>query len=543
MASQIGSAITPGGHQAYSDMVNQEQFNRAQGLQQMNQMQQMGMQQQALDAEQAYRQQQLAMDQARLAQSGYQFERGMQDIAAGREHEMARDRFRNELELEQLTKAQEFANSQREASQKFSQQQAARIQQYDLEIENIRVQAENAREAGMLDVLSGLMAEERDLLRRKSKTSMALALKQAMEGQTREGVERIINGAEQNLSRTMNVEQQSQARARAFANQYAAMLDDESNKSNISAFERFYGEQIGGLDFLNPASPDFTSIRDAVNAGQAPGIEFLKLSPTSFGRLGAASWYKTPSALAGGGEMNAVEMTDVLKGRIANSTVRALEQMGIRDFDSARAADLVNKALSGSADKAEIARLAADAKVPVSTLKMLLASAAETFENRGEGSKYAQLVARRTQMQAEEPEQTLQSIGIKKAIEAFDIQRSLLRKAANVLPGMDLSEYEAGLEAVRAFKQTGQLSGLQEAMGIAGMGDQSGELMDLINRRSRGRQGLIEDMVGLGDLAEEEAMAERTSPLRMLAARRRGSRETGDMLARLIAERKAEAGD
>jgi hypothetical protein len=75
------------------------------------------------------------------------------------------------------------------------------------------------------------------------------------------------------------------------------------------------------------------------------------------------------------------------------------------------------------------------------------------------------------------------------------------------------------------------------------MGDQSGELMDLINRRSRGRQGLIEDMVGLGDLAEEEAMAERTSPLRMLAARRRGSRETGDMLARLIAERKAEAGD
>lgn len=536
MASQIGSAITPGGHQAYADLINREQFQQAQGMQAMQQQAQLAMQQQALEMEQQAQAQRNALAQQQMAQSGYQFERGMQDITAGRAHDIAQDQAKHARDLELLTKSQQFQQAQTEAMQKFSERQAARIQRYDMELEQLRTRAQAARDAGMLDVVRESMQMEKDVLRRKSRASMALALESRLQGQTVEGANRLLSGIEQQVKRVSNMEQQNQTRARAFAPQFISMLENEGNQASINAFEKFYSAQAGGADFLNPFSPDFTEIRDAVNAGAAPGMEFLTLTPTSLGRLGAASFYQTPSARAVGGEMNSVQMTDVLKSRIAKGTVNALQQMGLKNLNAPAAQELVEKVLAGGATSQEIGQMAERAGVPASTLRMLLSSAAENFENLGEGSKYMKMKQQYAQLKAQEPEDTLQSLGLKKAIEAFDIQKALLRRAANVVPGMDMSEYEAGIEAIADFKRTGAMSGLFEAAQLAGMGSQVDELQNLMSRRRRSEDALIGMSRELGDVAEEEAMAARNLPVRMLTGRKAGESGIDQMFSDRIAD-------
>ena len=535
MASQIGSAITPGGHQAYADLINREQFQQAQGMQAMQQQAQMGMQQQALEMEQQAQAQRNALAQQQMAQSGYQFERGMQDIAEGRAHDISQDQAKHARDLELLTKSQQFQQAQTDAMQKFSERQAARIQRYDLELEQLRTRAQSARDAGMLDVVRESMQMEKDVLRRKSRASMALALESRLRGQTVEGANRLLSGMEQQIKRVSNMEQQNQTRARAFAPQFISMLENEGNQASINAFEKFYSSQAGGADFLNPFSPDFTEIRDAVNAGAAPGMEFLTLTPTSLGRLGAASFYQTPSARAVGGEMNSVQMTDVLKGRIAKGTVNALQQMGLKNLSAPAAQELVEKVLAGGVTSQEVGQLAEKAGVPASTLRMLLSSAAENFENLGEGSKYMKMKQQYAQLKAQEPEDTLQSLGLKKAIEAFDIQKALLRRASNVVPGMDMSEYEAGIEAIADFKRTGAMGGLFEAAQLAGMGSQVDELQNLMSRRRRSEDALIGMSQELGDVAEEEAMASRNLPVRMLTGRKAAESGIDQMFSDQIA--------
>ena len=130
MASQLGSAITPTGHQAYSDLLGTEMQNKAM-------------------AQQAFQNQQnQALAQQQMGMQANQFERGMADVQAQRQHELLQNDIQYQRALKLTEQEQQFRVSQDEALRKWTEGQTAKVQKFQLEMEQLDALRQDAREKG-----------------------------------------------------------------------------------------------------------------------------------------------------------------------------------------------------------------------------------------------------------------------------------------------------------------------------------------------------------------------------------------------------------
>jgi len=538
MASNLGSAVTPTGHQAYSDLLGSEQQNKALGQSAYQNMQDRAMQQQAMDQQNANQQQGFAIDQQRMNMAQGQFEAGLQEAQRQRQHEIGRE----DLAYERGTKLQEsqqnFQAAQAEALQKWQQKQIERAQYHDLRLEKLSAMREMARDKGQNDVVEQLTTQMLAERRERSKKSMAAAISGRLLGKSQSEIASIAGQLRDELGRKVSAEQQNQKLAANFSASLVNRFDESDRKAAAAKFETFRGQQESFSNSVNWAAPDFGDVGAGISTGALEGTEWLELAPTHAGRLTGLGFNRTSQFGAFNGYVDPATMSETIKGRLIDGTVQQLGEMGFKNLNQDAARKLVGLAMTGGS-KAEIAQLSTQAGIPTSTLKYLFDAAARAHEDTSSNARYQKLMEAdaRYRQEAGYQQNDLKVMAIAKAKEAYGAKSKYLRMAANSFDDMDLTDYNAGIDYLGEIQKTGQMSDLaRSALDRLGLGSEASRLGGLIARIPGAKQQAEDAAYGLGNSEESLQSLQAMAPL-MLARSRRGGDDTYlKMLDELMSE-------
>jgi hypothetical protein len=556
MASNLGSAVTPTGHQAYSDLLNTEQQNRAmgqsayqnmqdRGIQQQQFAQQSAMQQQAMDQQQANQQQEFAQNQQRMNMAQGQFDAGLQEAQRQREHEMGREDLAYERGSKLQESQQNFQAAQAEALQKWQQKQIEQAHAYELQLEKLSAMREMARDKGQNEVVERITNQMIATRKERSKKAMTASLSSRLLGKSQREIAAIAGQLRDELGRKVSAEQQNQALAAKFGGSFLSRLDEEDRKASLAKFQDFHSRQTAyGIDSFNPLSANFGDVGAAISTGALDGVEWLDLDPTTFSRVTGFGGNTTTQAGAVSGYVDPATMSETIKGRLIEGTVQQLNEMGLRNFNPDAARKLVGLAMSGGS-KAEIAQLSTQAGIPTSTLKYLFDAAARGHEATSSNTRYQRLMEAdaRYRQEAGYQQNDLKVMAIAKAKEAYGAKSKYLRMAANSFDDMDLNDYNAGIEVLGEIQRTGEMSGLAAGrLGKIGLGAEAGRLGCLIAQIPGAKQQAEEAAYGLGDVAEEEQTLQALAPLMLARSQRGGDEAYLKMLDELMGQYGPQAG-
>ena len=539
MASNLGSAVTPTGHQAYSDLLGSEQQNRAMGQSAYQNMQDRGMQQQAMDQQQANQQQDFAMDQQRMNMAQSQFDASLQEGERQRQHEIGREDLAYQRGTQLQESQQNFQAAQADALRKWQQKQFEQSHAYELQLEKLSAMREMARDKGQNDVVEQITTQMIAARKERSKKAMAASLSGRLLGKSQSEISAIAVQLRDELGRKVNAEQQNQALAAKFGASFVGRLDEEDRKASLAKFQEFHSRQTAyGIDSFNPLSANFNDIGAAISTGALDGVEWLDLNPTTFSRLSGFGQNTTTQAGAVSGYVDPATMSETIKGRLIEGTVQQLNEMGLRNFNPEAAKKLVGLAMSGGT-KAEIAQLSTQAGIPTSTLKYLFDAAARAHEASSTNTRYQNLMQMdaKYRQEAGYQENDLKVMAVARAKEAYGAKSKYLRMAANSFDDMDLNDYNAGIDYLGEIQKTGQMSDLaRSALGKIGFGSEAGRLGGLIARIPGAKQQAEEAAYGLGDIASEEETLKAMAPLMLARSRRGGDEAYMKMLDELMGQ-------
>lgn len=524
MAWQMTSATTPQGDALLQNQQQYEQAQRMMGQQAMAQQQQSALGQQAL-----------AQEQQAMAQRQQQFEAGL-----GHEAAMAQQQFQMASKLAE--QEQGFKVAQDNALRAWSEQQTANLQKHDLMIQQLELQREQALASGMADVAERVAQQKIALKRAKAAKAQQLVLAQRMQGQTKEGIQRMLNGYESQLGRLADLAQREQDLGLRFSKSLVGNFDTESQEANVNQLKAFLARQTYRVSDAGPFSyvtePSFKDLELQAHAGDAPGLEWLQLSPTSFGGLrGALDPRQTGDVSAMTGEMDAATMTKTLQERLSRGTLATLRTMGVKGYNEDAAKQLVDAAFAGKSAE-ELSALAQRANVPVSSLKVMLDSAARQYEANDSNERWARLRSLdAAAIEAAGGQKSLRREGLRMEMNAFKAKGKMLREAANRIPGMDLEEVKAGLGDLKTLKETGVFSDMIERSAERlGLGREARALRSKYAELPAAEEGLIRASTDTGDLAEQEAVYEAGVPSMVAGAQKKALDAQAEALRRLIEE-------
>lgn len=516
MASQLGTSVTPGGVQAHSDLINTEMQNRAMGL---NAMQ--NNQNQALAARQLDQQGMMHAD--RMNQADSQFSAQLGEAQRQREHEISREDIGYGRANDVMTKQQGFQAAQAEALRKWQVEQTQKSQRFELEIEKLGAMREMARDKGQLDAVAAFTTQMTELRKQRSKKAMATALSSRMLGKTTRENEAILDLLKDELTRKVSIEQQNQALASKFVPSLTSRIDKMSQDASVKKFEEFNAAQQreGGAGLipnaLNIYATNFGDLGSAVSTGALEGLEWLNLTPSSYGRVLGISGNTTAQGAAFNGYVDPGTMAETIKGRIVEGTLQQLGEMGIKNFNQEAARNLVMTAMGGGT-KAEIARLSAAAGIPTSTLKYLFDGGSRAYENTTNNPRYQKLMQMDAQFReaAGFQENDLKVMAVTKAKEAYGATQKYYRTAANAFDDMNIDDYNAGIDMLGNLKKTGQYSDLAgSTLEKIGLSSEAERLKKLMGRIPQAKEDLEASAIGLGDLEEESSAMQAMAPLMM----------------------------
>lgn len=510
MASQLGSSITPGGAQAHSDQINTEMQNRAMGQNAMQNNQNQALAAQQLD-------QQGMMHSDRMNQADNQFSAQLGEAQRQREHEISREDIGYGRANDVMTKQQGFQAAQAEALRNWQVNQTQKSQQFELEIEKLGAMREMARDKGQLDAVGAFTTQITELRKQRSKKAMTTALSSRMLGKTTRESEAMLDMLTDQLKRKVSVEQENISLAGKFVPSLTSRIDKMGQDASMKKFQEFQAEQQTAGDAVNPFAPTFGDVGSAVATGALEGLEWLNLAPTRVGRLAGISGNTTTQGAAFASYVDPGTIAETIKGRIVEGTLQQLGEMGIKNLNQDAARKLVMTAMSGG-DKAEIARLSAAAGIPTSTLKYLFDGGSRAYENTTNNPRYQQLMQRDAEFRqaAGFQENDLKVLAMTKAKEAYGTTQKYYRTAANALDDMDISDYNAGIDAIGEVRKRGQLTDLAgTTLSRLGMSEETDRLRKLMSRIPQAKEDLETSAIGLGDLEEESSAMQAMAPLMM----------------------------
>lgn len=519
MASQLGSAITPTGHQAYSDLLG-------------NEMQQRAMAQQAFQ-----NQQNMGLAQQQMGMQADQFERGMADVQAQRQHELLQNDLQYQRARALTEQEQQFRASQDEALRKWSEGQTAKIQKFQLEMEQLDALRQDAREKGEQARAESITAQMLEMRKQSARTAMSLTLATQLPGKTERERQSLLTRLSQQIGQQANIERNNLKMASDFTPGLIGTFDEKNRAASVEKFNQFKASQ-SGVD--SPISPSFADIEAEVNTGQTPGLEWLELGPVATPLSGA--FFDTTiqgGAITGPGQ-SAAAMTDVLKGRVLDSVLEYLPKMGMKGVNLDATRSLLQKALAGGASKAEIAQMAQAANVPVTTLKYLFQSAADAYNPAQTNSRWMDLNNRYVAALDKAGGQTndLRVQATLKAMDAFKSQNRILHGVASLFDATGVEDLDEAVKFLDEAGKTGEISPLAATrLRPLGYGSEVDRLLQygqqIPEQMERAKLAAVEQ----GNLAEDEASMRALAPLMMRGAALGGNDAYLKRLADMIGER------
>jgi hypothetical protein len=519
MASQLGSAITPTGHQAYSDLLGTEMQNKAM-------------------AQQAFQNQQnQALAQQQMGMQADQFERGMADVQAQRQHELLQNDLQYQRALKLTEQEQQFRVSQDEALRKWTEGQTAKVQKFQLEMEQLDALRQDAREKGEQARAESITAQMLEMRKQSARTAMSLTLATQLPGKTERERQSLLTRLSQQIGQKANVERQNLKMASDFTPGLIGTFDEKNRAASVEKFNQFMAGQTGAASVFGP---NFADIQAEVNTGATPGMEWMDLVNVSTPLAGLGFQTTTQGGAIGGPGQSSAAMTDVLKGRVLESALEYLPKMGMKgvNLDATRA--LLQKALAGGASKAEIAQMAQAANVPVTTLKYLFQSAADAYNPSQTNSRWMDLNNRYVAALDKAGGQTndLRVQATLKAMDAFKSQNRILHGVASLFDATGVEDLDEAVKFLDEAGKTGQISPLATSrFGSLGYGSDVERLIQygqqIPEQMERAKLAAVEQ----GNLAEDEASMRALASLMMRGAALGGNDAYLKRLADMIGER------
>jgi hypothetical protein len=486
MASNLGSAITPTGHQAYEGLLNQEQTNRAMGQQSMAQQQQMDMAKQQMQQDQD-----LAL--LRMDQQRQQFDVGVNEMQTARQHELARD-----------AAGRQFAVEQDQTQRKWADARYQKDQQFQLQIQRLDLLADQAKAKGQQDVFAKLIGLRQETNKRKAANAAEISLVPMLMGKSKRQINEILSGYTQQIEQMMSSAQRDQELSKNFAPSLRGAILGESSEASKMAFDPLFQAQMAATS--NPLSDQFylgvglNREKTLSDAGQLRGLEFLKTTAdTSI--FSGLSPFNTRTAGMVTDRVDAATMTTMMQDRLVRGALRTLKSMPLKNFDEKTAEQALRVAMS-TGDKSQVASLATKAGVSPTTMRHLLSSISREFDpNNGEGA-----IKDWTQRSAQESSESSGQNSLWRSAlvaekDSYDVVSNLARNAANAFEtGADLDSLSPALDSIKRIIQTGSLGELAmaaPALRKAGidqrqidlLSGQLGEMPGLEDRLLRATQG------------------------------------------------------
>ena len=500
MASEIRGFTDPGSLQAFGNLVSGEQM-----YDQMAQQRQLQGQNAMLAQQQMAQEYDLA--QQRMAQGQQQFEAGL--LEAGRERE---------FRTAERAADQKFQMDQMAALQKWEQTKTDNERSFQLQLEELALQRQEAESKGLLDAVREINEREKELRRARAKNSTELASARMVMGQTARKARQMTLDYNSMLKQRLSATQAAQNTGSGFASSLVNGLRTRSKDESVSALSALRGKQWG--DMLGLSARDLGSALTAAGLGEVPGAEFLILDSDMFASLKSFSPGRTITASFVRGEMDPADMTKKVQDRIFGSVVEATKGMGLKDESAI--ADALRLAATGG-DKAQIAQKLIASGVDPTSLKAMLSNAAGQLESE-ERSRLQDLGTRyRSEVGGQDDMRTM---AISAAQRALETQISSLRRMSNSIEITDVDDITAAIEFLDERIRAGELGGLADNAALRALGGSSSQLKDLLDAISESElaaQSAEQAAIRQGDIAEQEGETDMDNMLRMLIAQQAGT--------------------
>jgi hypothetical protein len=520
MASEIRSFTDPSSLQAFGGLVSGEQMYDQMGRQQFANMQNAQLAREQMAQEYNLAQQRMAQNQQQMEQSGRQFESGL--LEAQRERE-----FRTgEREAEQ-----KFQMDQMAAYRKWEQQKTNELRAFELQLEEIDVEEQEARAKGQASALASIAARRQAIQTEQAKRSMEIAQAQMIVGQSKESATRMIGEFSTKLQQQISATQAAQQNGSSFASSLINAMSEDSRSAAAAALGLLRSNQYG--DPLGRSAADVNAATTAATIGNLPGSEFLILRPDVLATLKSLSPGQTIDASFVAGEVDPADMTRMLQERISKATVGVARGLGLRNETALREALML---ATGGGNKAEVMDKLIASGLDPTTAKSLFANAAEQIETAGL-ERVQQLSEQAAS--ASKGQDSLAIRALAQERKAQSALASMFRNAASKITVADTNTLEVGLAHLKDIIQRGELSQLSTSTLSQALGRDTGDIAALLSEMGRGRSAAQQVALGsveLGNLAERGAGNEQLDLLEMLAAQQAG---TGTRRARLEKIRKS----
>jgi len=496
--------------QAFGNLLQGEQMRDQMAFAAGQQNQQLGLAQQQMAQE-------AELAQQRMAQGQQQFEAGLL------ENQRAREFATSERMAEQGFQAEQMAEAR-----KWEQQKTNELRAFELELQELEIQAEEARAKGLTDLVREIEARKQATRVKRSQASTQLAQFQIAAGQTRKKAEQRMADFYTRLQQQISAEQASQTTGSQFGRVVVNGINTRAKDEAVANMSSLQSQQYG--DTLGMSAKDIGAALTAAGLGDLPGAENLILDSDMFATLKSLSPGQTITASFVKGEKDPADMVAASDARMFSSLVEAAKGMGLKDESSAM--DAFRLAVTGG-DKAEISRKLVAAGLSPTAVKSMISNAAEQFDTtererlRTLAAQYASEVG---------GQDDLRTRAVSSAMKALESQVSRLRSMAGRIDVAEMFELEAGLNMLGQRIKDGQLSGLTEAqLGRLSGGDvaQTKELLDALAENQSAADRAAAASVELGNIAESEAGDEGLDMLRMLLAQQAGTSERRKGLARI----------
>jgi hypothetical protein len=286
MASQLGSAITPAGHQAYGDLVNTEMQNTAM-------------------AQQAFQNQQgMALAQQQLQMQNDQFNAGLQESE----------------------RARQFSAAQMKAYQQWQDAGVAKEQRFQLQLEMIQARAQAARDEGNFELVSKLQDEDMQIRRMRAENGMRLSLAANAVGKSQKELVALMQAAQSQIQRQASIEEQNVNLAASHTDGLVSMFKERDRQGaigsvrNIKAPNEALGSFMGSAQPIQALfGPDIGDVESLAAAGELTGIEWLTYGPST--GLSGFSPSTTRQGSLVSGQKSPAEIADAIKGRVVDSVL------------------------------------------------------------------------------------------------------------------------------------------------------------------------------------------------------------------------------
>ena len=444
MSSELGSAVTPGGHQRLEGLLNREMATRQLNEQAASRLSNENMLRQQMDLRREENAQ--AMREAELQRQHTLELQGLSQGFQSREAELARRGNINLTERAAKLQADE-AQRHRDWEQQRDQIQSRR----ELELAKIQADANDAaaqKQTGRAQQLNAQADQLRNLI---AKNASAIAIAKASEGKTQSQIDTVLGQMTTALTQKQAALQHVTDMVKGNHATYDGIVRQRGLAASSKALDDL-NNQVGMVNWT--LTPNLAKLRDALQGENLWGAQYLDLQVPSMATVqGGWSWMTGMGDEATGHFVQGVKGQEALRktvmGEFSNDIMDLADKMNVPIKDRKAWQGAVSAALAGGTDQATLAQMFDQAGVDPNMFHEICKYAAQTDMASNEDTLLKRIHDERV---ANGNRDTLRSHMYQGVLEANKVRASMARNAMGSLRLTGSRELQVALDALKAHK-------------------------------------------------------------------------------------------